>query len=382
MQKTIDLDQLEHIKRIDKSNMLGICTKIHEQCRDAIQRAERVEIPKEIKISKDITIQYKKPKNIIIAGMGGSAIGGEILKDWLQDRLPLPIQVCREYQLPAYVDKNTLVFAVSYSGNTEESLSAFLDAVKRRCMVLSVTSNGLMLAFTEKMNLPHVTIPDGMPPRVALAYLFFPLPILMEKMGILQNINGELEEVIVVLEKLSRETAPQIATENNPSKKLALELNGTIPVVYGFRQYSAVTQRLKDQFNENTKIPCKQDVFPELNHNEVMGWNAPESLTKQFTILLIRDRDEPPEIKNRIETTKLLALNKAQKILEIYARGKHSLTKMLSGMYIGDFASIYLAILQGKDPTPVETIAKIKQKLKNRSNVTEKIIEEIHKILS
>lgn len=382
MQKTTILDQLEHMKKIDRSNMLGICTKTHEHCRDAIQRAKRVEIPKEIKISKNITIRYKKPKNIIIAGMGGSAIGGEILKDWLQNRLPTPIQVCREYRLPAYADRDTLVFAVSYSGNTEETLSAFLDAVKRGCMILAVTSGGRMLSFTGKMGIPHVTIPGGMAPRAAIAYLFFPLPILMEKMGVLQNINEELEEAIEILEELSRETAPQVAAENNPSKKLALELNGTVPVVYGFRQYSAIAHRLKAQFNENTKIPCKQDVFPELNHNEVVGWDAPETLTKQFTVVLIRDRDEPPEIKHRIEATKLLALKKTKKILEIHARGKHPLAKMLSAMYIGDFTSIYLAILQGTDPTPVETIAKIKKELKNRSNVAEKLIKEARKISS
>ncbi len=379
MPKTTILDQLDRVKKIDKSNMLGICTKTHEHCRDAVQRAKGVEIPKEIKISRNITIQYRKPKNIIIAGMGGSAIGGEILKDWLQNRLPVPVQVCREYRLPAYADKDTLVFAVSYSGNTEETLSAFLDAVKRGCMILAVTSDGHLLSLTEKMGIPHVTIPGGMPPRAAIAYLFFPLPVLMEKMGILRNIDEELEEAAQVLEELSRETASQVAAENTPSKKLALELNGAIPVVYGFRQYSAIAHRLKAQFNENTKIPCKQDVFPELNHNEVMGWDAPETLTKQFAILLIRDRDEPPEIKHRIEATKLFALNKTRKILEIHARGKQPLAKMLSAMYIGDFASIYLAILQGTDPTPVETIAKIKKELKNRSNVAEKLIEEAKK---
>lgn len=379
MPKTTVLDQLEHIKKIDKSNMLEVCTKTHEYCRDAIKRAKRVEIPKEIKISKNITVQYKKPKNIIIIGMGASAIGGEVLKDWL-NQLPIPIQVCREYQLPAYADKDTLVFAVSYSGNTEETLSAFLDAVKRGCMIIAITSGGHLLSFAEKMGIPHVTVPSGMAPRAAIANLFFPLPILMEKMGIIKNVNEELEETIQVLEGLSRETAPQVAAENNPSKKLAVELNGAIPVVYGFRQYGVIANRLKAQFNENTKIPCKYDVFPELNHNEVMGWEAPETLTKQFTIVLIRDPDEPPEIRHKIEATKRFALNKTRRILEIHSRGKSPLAKMFSAMHIGDLASVYLAILQGTDPTPVETITKIKKELKIKSNIEDKIIKEIQKI--
>jgi len=383
MQKMPILDQSKEIEKIDKGGMLKVCIKMPEHCRDAIQRAKQTKIPEKVKVSEKIAIQYKRPSQIIVAGMGGSAIGGEILKDWLKDRIPIPIEVCRDYALPAYANKNTLVFAVSYSGNTEETLSAFLNAVKRGCMIITVTSGGHLISLSEKMHIPSLTIPMivGCPPRAAIAYLFFPLPILMEKMGILSNVGEEIEEAIGILERLSRENAPQIPTKNNRAKKLAIELENTMPAVYGFRQYAAIAQRLKAQFNENTKIPSKQEVFPELNHNEVMGWEAPEPLTKKFSTILLRDRNEPPEIRHRIEATKLLALNKTQKVLEIHAEGEGKLAKMLSAMYVGDLASVYLAILRGTDPMPVETITKIKKEMARRFNAIEKLEEETRKII-
>ena len=379
MREITGLDRLEEIRRIDKSGMLDICAKTPEHCRDAIQRAKQIGVPREVKISERVTIEYKRPRHVIIVGMGGSAVGGEILRDWLRDRIRVPIEVCKDYTLPAYASRDTLVFAVSYSGNTEETLSAFVEAIKRGCMIATVTSGGHLLSFSERLHVPHITIPNGLPPRVAIPYLFFPLPILMEKMGLSLNIDREAEEAVQVLKKLSIEAAPQSTTVNNPSKKLALELEGTIPVVYGFRQYGAVARRLKTQFNENSKLPSKHDVFPELNHNEVVGWEAPETLTKRFSIILLRDRDEPPEIKNIIESTKLLALHKAHKVLEIYARGQKKLAKVFSLLYIGDLASIYLAILRKTDPTPVETIDKIKGETRRKFNMIELLQKRIRK---
>jgi glucose/mannose-6-phosphate isomerase len=363
--KAAVLDQLEKIRSIDKSNMLGHCVKTHEYCEDAVR------------LAKQVSVTYGKPERILVAGMGGSAIGGEILQDWLRNELPIPIEVCRDYFLPAYVNKEALVFAVSCSGNTEETLSAFMDAIKRGCMIITITSGGHLLSFSEKLHVPYLTIPSGLPPRATLPYLFFPLPILMEKLGILQSKEKELQETVRVIEKLSRENSLGTPVKNNLSKKLALELSETIPVVYGFREYAAVAHRLKTQFNENSKVPCRHEVFPELNHNEVVGWEASETLTKCFSILLIRDRNEPSEIKNRIEATKSLALTKAQNVLELYASGESKLAKMFSVLHVGDFASVYLAILHNIDPTPVETINKIKGEMKKKFNVIEQLKKEV-----
>ena len=363
------LDNQEMVKKVDRSDMLGDLVKTPDYCRDAIERAKRVTVP-----------EKANPRNIVIVGMGGSAIGGEILHDWLRDTLPVPIEVCRDYVLPAYVNKDTLVLANSYSGNTEETLTAFLTAIQRKCTVLAVTSGGQLEAFCKKLHIPHVMIPSGLQPRVAVPYMFFPLPVLLEKLGILSNIEDELEEAITVLAKVAKANALTVPAGDNRAKQLAADLLGTIPVVYGFRQYTSIAHRLKAQFNENSKVHSRSNVFPELNHNETVGYDAPEALSKQQSVILIRDPHEPPEIRNRIETTTDLVFNRAKTVMEITAQGKGKLAKMFSVMCTGDYASVYLAILQNKDPTPVKIIDRVKGELAKKTRMKEQFEAELKKL--
>lgn len=363
------LDDPERVREVDRSNMLNHLAKTPDYCREAIKRAEQTDVPTKV-----------KPKNIVIVGMGGSAIGGEILKDWLRDELSIPVEVSRDYTLPAYADKDTLVFANSYSGNTEETLSSFLAALRKKCTTIAITSGGQLATFCKELQVPHVTIPSGLPPRVAVPYLFFPLQVLLEKMGILSNMRDELEEAIQIFEKVSKANSPDVPTENNMAKKLATEIMDTIPVIYGFRQYSAVAHRFKTQFNENSKYHSKHDVFPELNHNETVGWEAPESLTKNYSVILIRDPEEPSEIRNRIDTTKSFVFSRAKKVHAIDAEGNRKLAKMFSVLCIGDYTSIYLAVLQNKDPTPVKIIDRVKKELAKKSNMKEKFEAELKEL--
>jgi glucose/mannose-6-phosphate isomerase len=382
MHKVTILDQPEEVKKIDKSNMLGHCMKLPEYCEDAIKRAKKLNIPREAEISKGFSIRYEKPKNILIAGMGGSAIGGEMLRCWLRDELPVPVDVCRDYNLPAYANNDTLAFVISYSGGTEETLSAFVDAIRRRCMTMTITSGGHLLSFSKKLNIPHIVIPDGFPSRASFPYIFFPPAILLNKMKIISNREGEIEEAISVLRSVSEENSPRNPTESNPSKKLALELEGTIPVVYGFGLYEAVAHRMKTQFNENSKLLSMYDLFPELNHNEIVGWEASQNLTKNLSVILLRDRKEPSEIKQRIELTKSLLSDKAKKTHEIYARGEGRFARMLSLKCVGDFLSVYLAILRRIDPTPVRNIEEVKRGMRKRFDLAERLKTEIENIFS
>jgi glucose/mannose-6-phosphate isomerase len=287
------------------------------------------------------------------------------------------VEVCREYYLPAYADEDTLVFVVSYSGETEEALSALLDAVNRRCMVIAIASGGALISFAQKLHLPYITVPGGLQPRVAVPYLFFPLAVTMEKIGLVSGIEEELEETPKVLEALAKETASAVPMRDNLAKKLAWELRLTVPVVYGFRQYRAVAVRFKSELNENSKIPAKWENFPELNHNDIVGWEAASKLTKEFSVVLIRDEDEPREISNRIEATKKLSLPKARKVLEVKTRGKTKLAKMFSVLFLGDMTSLYLAILLGVDPAPVKIITAMKKEMQRNYNVVGRLQEEI-----
>jgi glucose/mannose-6-phosphate isomerase len=360
------LDNVGETKRIDKSDMLSFCV-------DAPKHYEKA-----AKLAKAVSISYPKPKTIIVGGMGGSAIGGELLKDWARDKIAVPIEVCREYSLPAYADKNTLVFIVSYSGETEESLSVFLDAIKRKCMIICISSGGVLHDFSEKLNVPHLRVPSGMAPRATLPYLFAPLPILLEKIGLVSDVTSEILETVKILRHVSDSNSPEKPLNNNFSKRLASNICGTVPAVYGFGIYRAVALRLKTQFNENSKVPAKWEFFPELNHNEIVGWEAVKEFAKYFSIILIRDDDEPEAMRQRIQATKELICKESVKVFEIQSFGKSKLAKMSSVICIGDFTSVYLAIMRGIDPTPVKTIDLLKKKVK-QSGVKEKIIRELQK---
>jgi glucose/mannose-6-phosphate isomerase len=381
MKKPNALDDPKKLRSVDKSNMLHLCLKMSEFCQEAITQTQHFRLPKEVQVSKNRKISYGKPKNIIIAGMGGSAIGGDLLHDWLLNRISAPIEVCRDYYLPAYANEETLVFIISYSGETEEALSALLDAVKRRCMIVAIASGGTLISLAQKLHLPNITVRCGFQPRVAVPYLFFPVAVVMEKMGIVKGIEREFEELIHVLKTLEKENSPKIPQKSNSVKKLASDLRSTIPVVYGFRQYRSVAMRFKSELNENSKIPAKHESFPELNHNDVVGWEASEELTKRFTVVLIRDEDEPPEIRNRIEAKKKLVLPKVRKTLEIYAVGKSILAKMFSVLFIGDLTSIYLAILLGIDPSPVRIITEMKREMQSNYNLVERLEKEANALV-
>ena len=365
------LDDLDAMQKIDKSEMLQACICFPRFCRESLT------------LTRKVSINYKHIQRLIVAGMGGSAIGGEFLKQLLinNPKTTVSIEICRDYFLPAYADEKTLIFIVSYSGETEETLNAFVDALKRNCMIICISSGGTLTHYAEKLGLPHVTIPSGLAPRAAFPYLFLSMLLILEKLGIASAVEAEIEETVKTLENVRNEISPEIPFEDNPAKKLASEIFGTIPIIYGFRYYSAVAQRLKAQFNENSKIPCKYEVFPELNHNEIVGWEASQELTRVFSVVFLRDKAEPAEIKWRIDITKELIALKTGKVLEVWSRGETKLAKMLSTTYIGDFASVYLALLQNVDPTPVKSIALLKQKMK-RTGLKAKVLNELRKFAS
>jgi glucose/mannose-6-phosphate isomerase len=372
------LDHPKSIESIDRSGMLRYCEKIPELCEDAVERAWSLMGPDWGVLESSVA--GVSLKNIVIAGMGGSAIGGELLKDWLRDRASIPVEVCRDYVLPAYADKSTLVIAMSYSGETEETLSAFADAVKRRCNVLTLSSGGYLQSFSEKLKKPHMKIPSGSPaPRAAIAYLLFPLIAVMQRLKVVKEVHEDVKEAISILGKVREENALSVPLETNRAKKLAVQIENSIPVVYGFRYFAAVARRLKCQFNENCKILSRFDLFSELNHNEIVGWEAPRKLTEKFSAIFIRDSFEPDEIRERIELTKSILSRRACSVAEIHAMGRCRLARMLSAMYVGDLASIYLALLRNVDPTPAEVISDFKRQMKEKLDIVKSLEKELNK---
>jgi glucose/mannose-6-phosphate isomerase len=364
---TYVLDNKEKIALVDKSGMLNFSVNAAKHYREAVQVAEKIQV------------SFPKPANIVVAGLGGSAIGGDLLKDWAKTQLSVPIEVSREYHLPEYAGKKTLVLITSYSGDTEETLSSFLDALKRKCMIFCISSGGALIKYAQNHKVPYLLVPGGMPPRAALPYMLVPLLVLMEKAGLVKGVKEELDEAIVLLKKISHENGPEMPTIDNFAKTVATHIGDTAPTIYGFGVYRSVAQRFKQQFNENSKSAAKWEFFPELDHNEIVGWEGRGEQCKYFSVIFIRDSDEPVEIESRIETTKQIMERAGLIMFDLEVQGKSKLAKMLSTIVVGDFASIYLAVLRGADPSPVKTINVLKDTLK-QNGVKEKIISELEKI--
>ena len=358
------LDDIDEMSEIDKSNMLSFCAKASHHYREAAR------------LSDGISVSFRNPENIVVCGMGGSGIGGDLLKDWAREDASLSIEVNREYSLPAYAKEDTLALIVSYSGETEETLGAFLDALRRKCMIFCISSGGSLIEFAKKLKVPYLQIPAGMPPRAALPYLFIPSLMLLEKMHVVSGVSEQSSEAADILENVSKMNSPGVPARDNSCKKVALAVYGTVPVVYGFGVFRGVAQRIKQQFNENSKIPSKWEYFSELDHNEVVGWEAAGNLGLSFSAIVLRDKSEPDAVRTRIETTKGLMKSSVSKIVEVWAQGDSKLARMLSTVCVGDFSSVYLAILHGIDPTPVSTIDRLKIEI-GKQGSRNKIIDEL-----
>lgn len=299
-------------------------------------------------------------------GMGGSAIGGDLVRSYLEGRLPLPILIHRSYELPAAVDRSSLVFAVSYSGNTEETLATYRSAHKKGACLVVVTSGGTLLRWARRDGVPSVQIPTGFPPRAALGYLFFVPFLLLCRLVGLGIGEAEFREMKHLLTRLrDQELGPLIPTSRNPAKRLALELFDHIPVIYaGISRMDAVALRWRGQIAENAKQLSWHHLFPEMNHNEIMGWHHPKRLFPSLKILLLRDREDVLPVRRRMEITRsLIAQEEGVRPIEVWSRGRGLLSRLFSLIYIGDFVSYYLAILNGVDPTPVKRIEELKRRL-------------------
>lgn len=346
---------LKTIKQIDRSDMLGLLLDFPRQCKVALDIAERSKILCE---KRDFT-------KIVFAGLGGSAIGADLVKSYLYSEIKIPILVFREYELPECIDASTLVFISSYSGNTEETLSAYKSAKDKGATLIAVSSGGAMKEYAKKDNFTFIEIPGGLPPRCALGYLsIIPLCILA-KLGLAKDATLEIKQMIKVLEGLDKENlSPDIALKDNLAKSVALKLYNKFAVIYSASvHFDVCATRLRGQLAENSKALSSSHVFPEMNHNEIVGWENPKKLFKEFVVILLRDKDMHPRVAKRMEITRGIIKREGVTVIEIWPRGDDLLSRIFSLIHIGDFISYYLALLYGIDPTPVERITYLKNQL-------------------
>ncbi len=353
----VDLDNVSVYRQFDKSGMLDHLHGFPEQCAKAWEKALKFELPRE----------YRKVSNLVIAGMGGSAIGGDIARRLAMPESRVPVWVHRDYGLPAFVDESTLVIASSYSGNTEETLSAFAKALRTRSKKLVITSGGKLKQLAQSEGIPTFIIDYQAPPRAAFPHNLIPLMSIFQKLGLLADRSADLQEALDVLKNLSRDFIETTPLASNPAKQLATRLWGHVAVIYGAEMLTEVAQRWKAQFNENSKAWAFFENFPELNHNAVVGYEFPPEVKERIFVLMLRSPSFYSRNLLRYEVTAKLLARASIAYECVEAGGKSALAQILSLVLLGDYASFYLAMLNEVDPTSTDAIAVVKQYLAQSS---------------
>ena len=302
-------------------------------------------------------------KNIIIAGMGGSALAGLIVKKWLENDITLPIEVVRNYILPKNVSKNTLVIISSYSGNTEETISSLHQAIEIGAQIATISSHGKIEEIARSRDIAHVKLPAGLQPRMAVIYNFRALTKILVNFGVISNeMHEEVEHYADFLRKESESWAANISTERNYAKQLALYSAGRSAVFLSSNEFSPLAYKWKISWNENAKNVSFYNEYPEFNHNEFIGWSS-HPVEKLFAIFNLRSNLDHPRVQKRFEISDRLLSGKRPAARNIELKGSTYLEQVLWGSILADFVSIYLAILNNVNPTPVELIEKLKIEL-------------------
>jgi glucose/mannose-6-phosphate isomerase len=343
----------EDLHRIDKSDMAGHIAGMGEHLREAAQLAASLTLP----------ISGKDCTSVIVLGMGGSAIGGDLVRSYLSGKLSVPVTINRSYDLPSFANERTLVIASSYSGTTEETLSAFEQAVAKKLPILCITTGGTLMERAQALGLPSIIFPPGMQPRAALACSFAPILLALEQLGMTAGEAQNIERAALLLDKLSERYGTSHLDENNLPFKIAGNILHRVPVVYASYDYDTIAVRWRGQIQENGKHLAFCNVLPEMNHNELEGWATPVDLVDRFSILLLRSSDESARMAKRFEAMKEILRSKQVDVFELMAEGESRIERMFSLISLGDWMSYYMALFAGMDPTVIEAIEQFKQKM-------------------
>jgi glucose/mannose-6-phosphate isomerase len=345
--------KMSSIQQYDKSNMRNLIADFPKQVENAVR------------IGNKYKPVYKKSQidSILFNGLGGSAIGGDLLRSYLAEELTVPFVVNRHYYVPEFVNDKTLALVSSYSGNTEETIAAHADVKRRKAKTVCISSGGRIEEMAQKFNQSIITIPKGLPPRAALGYSFFPTLIALSKMKLIRSQGSDIKETITMLKKKSK--IYSTLSDNNPAFQLAKQLFTKLPVLYSAAdRFDVVNLRWRGQIAENAKQLAFGHVIPEMNHNELVGWKSLRRVMEEdIVVIILRDKEDHERIKIRMEITKGIVEQYASKVIEIHSEGKSLLTRIFSLIYLGDWMSYYLAILNGIDPTPVKVIDYLKKEL-------------------
>lgn len=341
----------ERIRAVDTHGMWDLLAGFPGQWSEAVEGTGDL----------DLDIDPSRIRNVCLAGMGGSAIGADLIRAYAYRSCPHPVQVVRHYEIPGWVDEHTLFISCSFSGDTEETLSALEGAHKRGAQMIGVTSGGEMLRKASREAFDYINIPGGMPPRAALGYSFVPLFRIFQFLGYLDEGDRELAET----RRLLADQAEMYRDlEENEALSLARAIDDTLPVVYSDALLmEPVNLRWRGQFGENAKTLSYGNVLPEMNHNEIVGWERVVHLTGRLSVIMLEDKEDNARVRRRMEIVKELIEDQAASLHRLTTRGESRLARMFSLVQMADWTSFYLALINGVDPTPIAKIDLLKSRL-------------------
>lgn len=343
------LDDIKTIMQRDSYGALDVAMRQYEQAT--------------VRLDAQLDLLQVPPRSIVIAGMGGSALAARLLVSWLGDKLSVPILVVQDYCLPGFVDSSTLVITSSYSGNTEETIACYEEAARCGAVCMVITSGGVLLDRAKKNNYNYVLLPEGYQPRATVIMNLRALLMIIESAGLLESSQrAELEDSSEWLRQISASWAPNNTKATNKAKQLAEHAAGKTAVFYGGELTGPVAYKWKISWNENAKNIAFMNQLPEMNHNEFIGWTS-HPVEKQFSVFDIISSFEHERVQKRFLLTDKLLSGKRPKAVQIKLEGDTVIKQLLYGCVLADFTSIYLAIINGVNPTPVELIETLKQQL-------------------
>ena len=315
-------------------------------------------------IGKKVTLHnnYENIQNIVVAGMGGSAIGGDLVRLLTKNELKLPFVISRNYKLPNWVNENTLVICSSYSGNTEETLSCFNDSLNKGAKIVGISTGGILTELLIKNNLDVITIPSGLQPRAAVSFSFVPMLCFLNKLEIIsrafiQELNSSVDLIKIFREKYCDQN------EKNSSYAIAQRIYKTIPIIYGENEYTGIiASRWKGQLSENAKMLAFCNDLPEMNHNEIVGWENNKILMEKISVIWFSDPEDHPRVIARQTATKdIIGKITTSNHEKISLEGDTQFNRLLHLVHFGDWVSYWCAVLHQTDPTPVTKIDQLKR---------------------
>ncbi|MCL5990501.1 MAG: bifunctional phosphoglucose/phosphomannose isomerase [Bacteroidetes bacterium] len=353
----------KELLKIDSENMFDVLKNFPQQINDAINIGKKI-IPNN---------EIKKCDKIAVLGLGGSAIGGDLLRsysEFTKGADHLSINVYRKYNIPNTIDENTFVIASSYSGGTEETIQSFKEALTKTKNIIIISTGGELGKLGEENNISVIKIPSGLMPRCAIGYSFFVMLYVLMKYGYFkpEAIEETEKAIIEINEKiiLKSEIYSNIS-DGNSAIDIAEKLVGKIPIIYSsIERMDSVNLRWRCQIQENAKNLAFGNYLPEMNHNEINAFSFPASITSHSIIIMLRDVEDNSRIKMRFDALKEILNEKVDNIIELKGDGKYLLTRMFEMIYLGDWISYYLALLNGIDPTPIPLITKLKNILSDK----------------